>query len=177
MISPEFGLDDHFSTIVRMLITGEVDNYEMIMESEVNRFEKFLKDRKINYVKSTNFGNMMTPSYYFEIPDKPRHKVINPPPKLLDEAVKRFGEGMKVMKWSYTGETPQADWASMNMLCPEVHKNLWAMSREFVEKPHLRQEKVPYVHLERFVASDTIFFYAACKHCGQVHWCYVPKES
>jgi hypothetical protein len=173
MISPEFGLEDHFSTIVRMLIQGEVDNYEMVMESEVNRFERFLKNRKINYVKSTSFERM-TPSYFFEIPDRPKHKRINPPFKLLEEAVKRYGEGIGVMNWEYTGDMPSFGFDVTAIMCPETHKNMWAQVARTGEPS---EDRVTAVRLTKFETTDTSYFYSPCGQCGQVHWCYSPKES
>lgn len=175
MISPEYGLDDHFSTIVRMLIQGEVDNYEMIMESEVNRFEKFLKDRKINYVKSASFENRMTPSYFFEIPDRPKNKKLQPPNKLLVEAIKRYGEGIGVTNWEYTGDMPQLGLDVVAIMCPETQKNMWAQVARTGEP--LTDERVTAVRLNKFEVTDTKYYYAPCEQCGQVHWCYSPKES
>lgn len=49
-------LESHFKTIVLMLAEGAVPSYSMVMTAEINRFEKYLRDKRVNYTKKSVFG-------------------------------------------------------------------------------------------------------------------------
>jgi hypothetical protein len=82
-------LEKHFETIVGMLREGKVPHYEMVMDTEVMRFERYLKDNRFNYTKQCIFHDF-TASYMFSnIKEAEPRRSIK---KMVDEAYKVIKE-------------------------------------------------------------------------------------